>query len=84
MRDAINFASDPDDVSALYDTSWSEEEVELARTHIAELTSALVDAARSQIDAQTSRDGITALWEPWWPQELVDYASQRMGMLPPF
>lgn len=84
VRDAISFASDPESVAGLYDPSWSEQEVELARSHMAELTSALVDAVRSQIDAQRDRDGIAALWEQWWPQELVDYASQRMDMLPPF
>ena len=84
VRDAISFASDPESVAGLYDPSWSEQEVELARNHMAELTSALVDAVRAQIDAQRDRDGIAALWEQWWPQELVDYASQRMDMLPPF
>ena len=81
MRARIESQTTPQAIAALYDASWSTQEEALARERMSDLSAALIDSARSLIDAAGSADAIAALWEPWWPDDLVSYAQSRMARL---
>lgn len=81
VRARIEAQTTPQDIAALYESSWSTQEEALARERMSDLSTALIDSARSLIDAAPTADAITALWEPWWPEDLVSYAQSRMARM---
>ena len=81
VRARIESQTTPQAIASLYDASWSTQEEALARERMSDLSAALIDSARSLIDAAGSADAIAALWEPWWPDDLVSYAQSRMARL---
>ena len=72
----------PDKIVALYDSTWTQKEVDFARQTATELTAMLSEAAREQIRACFTRSQVAALWETWWPDELVEFAREFMTKLP--
>ena len=79
---AIIACDSPDKIVALYDSTWTQKEVDFARQTATELTAMLSEAAREQIRACFTRSQVAALWETWWPDELVEFAREFMTKLP--
>ena len=79
---AIIACDSPDKIVVLYDSTWTQKEVDFARQTATELTAILSEAAHEQIRACFTRSQVAALWETWWPDDLVEFAREFMTKLP--